>query len=107
MLKPSGEALYLGDMASRASFKVSIPVELQKFVSSRVASGRYESADDVIRESLRILERLESAEDAAFQDFRPLISIGLEQARRGELFDGDEVFASLEDRIGPDTDPAG
>lgn len=93
-------------MASHASFKVSIPSELQEFVSSRVASGRYESASDVVCESLRILEKLELAEDDAFQSFRPLISIGLEQARRGELLDGDEVFASLEERIGTKTDPA-
>jgi antitoxin ParD1/3/4 len=93
-------------MASRASLRVSIPSELQDFVSSRVASGRYESASDVVCEGLRILEGLELAEDNAAGSFRPLIAIGLEQAKRGELLDGDEVFASLERRIGTEPDPA-
>ena len=86
---------------------VSIPPELEEFVSSRVASGRYGSARDVVSEGLRLLEKLELADEAHLQSFRPAIAVGLEQARRGELLDGDEVFKSLEDRIRSKSDPAG
>jgi antitoxin ParD1/3/4 len=88
-------------MASRASLKVSIPPDLEEFVSSRIASGRYGSASEVVCEGLRLLEELELAEDTALEELRPLIAVGLEQAKRGDLLDGDEVFRSLEKRIDP------
>jgi antitoxin ParD1/3/4 len=94
-------------MARRAPLTVSIPPELEEFVSSRVASGRYGSAKDVVSEGLRLLEKLELADEAHLQSLRPAIAIGLEQARRGELLDGDEVFKSLKDRIRSKSDPAG
>jgi antitoxin ParD1/3/4 len=107
LVEPPGWALYLGPMARRAPLMVSIPPELEEFVSSRVASGRYHSARDVVSEGLRLLEKLELADEAHLQSLRPAIAIGLEQARRGELLDGDEVFKSLEDRIRSKSDPAG
>jgi antitoxin ParD1/3/4 len=93
-------------MASRASLKVSIPADLEEFVSSRVASGRYGSVSEIVCEGLRLLEELELAEDTALEELRPLVAVGLEQAKRGELLDEEEVFRSLEERIGPETDPA-
>ncbi len=102
-IEPLGGPLYLVGMANRSSLRVSIPPELEEFVSSRVASGRYGSASEVVCQSLRLLEGLEFAEDTA--TFRPLVALGLQQARRGELLDGDEVFESLERRIGSESKP--
>jgi len=38
---------------------VSLTSELEKFVADKVASGRYTSASEVVREALRLLEREE------------------------------------------------
>ncbi len=79
-------------MAGRITMNVSLTPHLEKFVSSRVAAGRYQSASEVIREGLRLLE----AHEAALRDLRSKIAIGLDQARRGELLEGERVFRELE-----------
>jgi antitoxin ParD1/3/4 len=86
-------------MAREASLKVSVPPELEEFVFSRVSSGRYASASEVVAEGLRILEEQEAEHRHTLDGVRSLIASGLEQARRGELLDGDEVFRDLEERI--------
>jgi antitoxin ParD1/3/4 len=83
-------------MAGHASRKVSLPPDLEDFVASQVASGRYASEGEVIREGLRLLEEQKNAEES----LRSAIAVGLEQALRGELLDGEEVFEALEQRIG-------
>jgi antitoxin ParD1/3/4 len=82
-------------MAGHASRKVALPPDLEDFVASRVASGRYSSEGEVIRKGLRLLEEQEAAGDS----LRSAIAVGLEQALRGELLDGEEVFEDLEKRI--------
>jgi antitoxin ParD1/3/4 len=82
-------------MASRVTLNVSLTPELEKFVETRVASGRYLSASEVVREGLRLLEEREVSRQAALEEVRRKISVGLEQAERGELFDGEEVFREV------------
>ncbi|WBU59264.1 type II toxin-antitoxin system ParD family antitoxin [Paracoccus albus] len=61
-----------------------------ELVDRLVASGRYQNASEALRAGLRLLERNE----AEFEDFRPRLVEGLEQARRGDLVPG-----SCEDAI--------
>lgn len=77
---------------------ISLTPTLQRFVSSRVGSGRYQSASEVVREGLRLLEQQERMRKAAVADLRGKVAVGLRQARRGELLDGEKVFAALEER---------
>lgn len=79
-------------MAARTTINVSLTPHLERFVNSRVASGQYPSASEVIREGLRLLEEREEA----LRELRGKIAVGLEQARRGELLDGENVFQELE-----------
>ena len=74
---------------------VALPPELDKFVTSRVASGRYQSASDVVLAGLRLLEEQELSRQAALEEVRRKIAVGLDQADRGELFDGEEVFREV------------
>jgi antitoxin ParD1/3/4 len=86
-------------MASRVTLNVSLTPELEKFVESRVASGRYQSASEVVRDGLRLLEKREVSRQAALDEVRRKIAVGLEQAERGELFDGEEVFREILEKL--------
>ena len=78
-------------MPIRTSLNVSLTPELEQFVQSRVSSGRYQTASEVIREGLRLLEEREQAREAALEELRGQLRRGVEQADRGELLDGDEM----------------
>jgi antitoxin ParD1/3/4 len=60
---------------------VSLTPELEKFVSTKVESGRYNSASEVVREALRLLEEHDQARAAQLAEFnheigRRLASLG-------------------------------
>ena len=59
---------------------VSLTPELEAMIRQQVDSGRYNSASEVVREALRLLE-----EHQRVQHLRSLLAVGLEQAQRGEL----------------------
>jgi antitoxin ParD1/3/4 len=82
-------------MAIRSSMNVSLTPELEQFVQSRVATGRYQTASEVVREGLRLLEERERAREIALKELRAKIRRGVEQADRGELIDGDSVFEEI------------
>jgi len=83
-------------MPNRATLTFSLTPELHDFVSSRVASGRYVSASEVIREGLRLLQEREAYREAEMARLRREIEVGLAQAEAGELLDGEAVFDELE-----------
>jgi antitoxin ParD1/3/4 len=82
-------------MANRVSLNVSLTPELEQFISARVSSGRYQTASEVVREGLRLLEEREERQRSALQELRELVAAGLEEAKRGELLDGEQVMADL------------
>jgi len=43
----------------RTSLNVSLTPELERFITARVASGRYQTASEVVRAGLRLLEQAE------------------------------------------------
>ncbi len=54
-------------MPKRVPMNVSLTAELASFVSEKVASGRYGTASEVVRTSLRLLEEKEPRSLAPFQ----------------------------------------
>ena len=79
---------------------ISLTPELESFVDSRVASGRYQSASEVVRAALRLLETEEREREAALAEVCQKIQLGLDQIQRGEVFDGEAVFDELDQEHG-------
>lgn len=52
-------------MAVRTARNISLTAELEQFVTAQVATGRYKSASEVVREALRLLEQTTPRLDAA------------------------------------------
>jgi antitoxin ParD1/3/4 len=84
---------------ARTTVNISLTPELEEFLQSRVSSGRYQTASEVVREALRLLERQEKEPDQGFERLKERLSRGAGQAELGELIDGDEVFDELRELI--------
>jgi antitoxin ParD1/3/4 len=82
---------------------VSLTDEQERFIAEKVASGRYRSAAEVVRAGLRLLMEREDEErgraEAWRAEVRRRIEEGFDEALRGELVDGEELFESLRRRL--------
>jgi antitoxin ParD1/3/4 len=63
---------------------VSLTPELEQFVASKVATGRYNSASEVMREALRLLEEHDQARGAQIAAFNQELGQRLAALDRGE-----------------------
>lgn len=86
-------------MAGRVTLNVSLTPELDDFVASKVASGKYLSASEVVREGLRLLEEKDQLRQAALVEVQRKIEQGLASLDRGEGIDGEQVFETLRARL--------
>ena len=77
---------------------VTLPPELEAFVQERVASGRFATPGEAVREGLRLLEEREQEREAVLTELRQEIEIGVEQAKAGKLSDGSVFFEQLRRR---------
>jgi antitoxin ParD1/3/4 len=84
---------------TRTTMNVSLTRELGKFVESRVATGRYQTASEVVREGLRLLEAEELRRETDFKALKTKLERAAAQADRGELIPGDQAFAEIRQRI--------
>jgi antitoxin ParD1/3/4 len=77
---------------------VSLTPALEKFVAQKVQSGLYQTASEVIREGLRLLEERDALHQARLDDIRQAIQDGNTQLARGEGLPGEEVCAQIRDK---------
>ncbi|MBW4507965.1 MAG: type II toxin-antitoxin system ParD family antitoxin [Scytonematopsis contorta HA4267-MV1] len=73
--------------------------ELEMFIQSQVASGKYTSTNEVIIAALKLLEERERIYQGRFEELQREIAVGLEEAERGELIDADTVFNRLREKL--------
>lgn len=72
---------------------VSLTPQLEELVQQKVASGRYHSASEVIREALRLLEEQDRLREIRLGDLRKDIALGIEPLERGETIPFDRAAA--------------
>ena len=75
---------------------VSLTPELESFVSAKVISGRYNSASEVVREALRLLEERDQVRTAQLAEFNQEIGRRLAPPDRGAQIDPAQSRAKLE-----------
>ena len=63
---------------------VSLTPEFEKLINDKVKSGRYNSASEVVRESLRLLQDHDELNRIRRDELRREIMLGVEQIRNGE-----------------------
>jgi len=71
---------------------IHLTPELEQLVHGKVQSGRYNSASEVVREALRLMEERDLRKD----EIRKKIAQSLDSQRLGRLVDGEAVFTRLE-----------
>ncbi|HEX4125747.1 MAG TPA: type II toxin-antitoxin system ParD family antitoxin [Tepidisphaeraceae bacterium] len=83
-------------MATRSSLNVSLTPELNRFVQERVSNGRYQTASEVVREGLRLLEQQERENKLVLKSLRAKLAKSAAQAERGELLDPEDIWKDIE-----------
>ena len=64
---------------------VSLTEELANFVKGKVSTGRYTSSSEVVREALRLMEKVEFQEAEKLRLMRKAWQDGVESGDAGEL----------------------
>lgn len=75
---------------------VSLTPELETYVSTKVASGRYTSASEVVREALRLLEEQDTARAARLAGFNGELERRIASLDQGKTVSPEAARARLE-----------
>lgn len=86
-------------MANRENISVSFTPQQAEFLASCVASGRYQSTSEVVREAIRLLENQHTRRQAEIERARELIQEGADQLDRGEVIDSETFFREWDEEL--------
>jgi antitoxin ParD1/3/4 len=75
---------------------VNLTPELEQLLREKLKSGRYNSASEIVREALLLLEQRDQKSTLHKEQIRNQIEEGWQSAKREELVDGDEVFDRID-----------
>ena len=78
---------------------VSLTPELEKVVDQKVKSGLYNSASEVVREGLRLLQQRDEMREAKLNALRAEIQKGIDDLEAGRYMDGEEAMAKIKERL--------
>jgi antitoxin ParD1/3/4 len=81
---------------------VNLTEHFDRFIETRITSGRFSNASEVVREGLRLLEQREREDKAKLEWLRGAAKEGFDQLDRGEgiEFESMDEFDAYIDRIG-------
>jgi antitoxin ParD1/3/4 len=78
---------------------ITLPPELEHFIQSQVASGKYASVNEVFLAGIKLLEERERLYQGRFEELRRQVLIGIEEAEQGELLDAETVISKLQEKL--------
>ena len=74
---------------------VNLTLELEQLVQAKVQSGRYNSASEVVREALRLMEQKDEVRAIQLQELRGRMDRALGESARGEGTDGEQFMQEM------------
>jgi antitoxin ParD1/3/4 len=74
---------------------VNLGPVFDKFVAKMLETGLYQSQSEILREGLRLLKEREELKKMRLAEIRREITVGVEQADRGEFVDGPKALAAI------------
>jgi antitoxin ParD1/3/4 len=80
---------------------VHLTPELEQLVQKKVRTGRYNSASEVVREALRLLEEYDGVRTTQLRELRKRIDAGLSSLDHGEGVDGELFMGRLVAGLAP------
>ena len=90
---------YIINMVQRTTLNVSLTPELSQFINSKLQSGLYTSASEIIREALRLFKSYEEVKSSTITEMKAKIDAGMAQAKTGKVLDGEQVSTDLEKQL--------
>jgi len=78
---------------------VSLTPELEMIVNEKVKGGMYNSASEVMREGLRLLQQRDEMRETKLKALRVEIQKGIDDLEGGRFRDGADVMSELKDRL--------
>lgn len=75
--------------------QIVLPPELEDLVQRQLASGKYQTAIEVILAGVKLLEQQEDIYQGRLQKLQHEARIGWEAVQRGELIDGTTAMAQI------------
>ena len=87
-------------MARSSTLNVSLTQSLERYVRAKVASGKYESASEVIRESLRLSQAAEQSQRLFWVGVRTQVAEARRQVAAGATVDGERAMDEIIDGLG-------
>lgn len=76
-----------------------LPQELQEMVKELIESGAYSSFEEIVHDALWLARDRFLLNKVKRDELRALLEVGIQQAERGEVVEGELVFARLRERI--------
>lgn len=80
----------------KATMNVHLTPELEQMIQNKVRTGRYNSASEVMREALRLMDERDQMKEMHKEELRKKIAAGLKSLEEGRFSDGEEFFAKME-----------
>lgn len=74
---------------------IALKPEYEEFIRSQIQSGKYGSAEELIGEAIALLRERKQR----IKELRQKIAVGTAQIAKGQVTDGELVFAKLQEKI--------
>jgi antitoxin ParD1/3/4 len=78
---------------------VSLTPELEQIVDQKVKSGMYNSASEVVREGLRLLQQRDDMHKEKLNALRAEIQKGIDDMEAGRIYDGPSTMAGFKEKL--------